>query len=230
MELSALMDQLRSEGVKISLKPNYKKYYSEFPHIIRLENNQRVRDWARLRNMSRKVTMPLYNNLDSSLFRTRAEYDTLAIYCHDIVTVLEKISVASLKEWNNIEVGKMEETVLEESAIKPELPRAVTSVVKRLPHKKWRYRIHWATNYRTIQKIGLDAVGAIVDQINNDPNTSTFDDRTTERIKRGNYWGTPYFYTNSEDVLCIIALINPLFIKRIEKFTTLEELNEKTTS
>jgi hypothetical protein len=223
------MDQLRSKGVNISLKPNYKKYYRVFPHIIRLENNQSVRDWARLRNMSRQITLPLYNELDSSEFRTRSEYDTLAIYCHDIGTVLQKLSPSALKAWSNIEIGKMEETVLEESAIKPELPKAVTSVVKRLPHKKWRYRVHWATNYKAIQKIGLEAVGAIVDQINNDPNSSTFDDNTTARIKRGSYWGTPYFYTNSEDVLCIIALINPLFIKRIEKFTTLEELNEKTT-
>lgn len=230
MELSALTAQLQSKGVKISLTSNYKKYYKVFPHIIRFRNNRNLKDWQKIRSLYTSTVHPLFDNLDSSEVRTRNEYDSLSVYCHDISKVLNLIPVTILKEWYHIEIGKMAETVIEESSIKPELPRAVTSVVKRLPHNTWRYRVHWQPGFRTMQKIGTEALSAIVDQINNDPNTKPFDERTSHRIKRGSHWGTSYFYTNSEDVLCLITLITPLFIKKIEKFTTLEELNEKTIS
>lgn len=229
MELSALMAQLQSKGVKLSLRPNYKTYYNKFPHIIRFHCNQSTKDWAKIRALHVTTTKHLYDSLDESEFRTRSEYYTLAVYCYDLVKVLQTISVSSLKDWGVIEIGEMTTVVQEESSIKPELPKARTTVVKRLPHNTWRYRVHWQPGFRTMQKIGVEALSAIVDQINNDPNTKSFDERTSQRIKRGNYWGTTYFYTNSEDVLCLITLITPLFIKKIEKFTTLEELNEKRT-
>lgn len=230
MELSALMAQLQSKGVKISLRSNYKTYYNTFPHVIRFHCNHNGKDFSKIRAMHGKTAGDVRSKLNEDEFRTRSEYYSLAIYCHDLVKTLKAISVNCLKEWAVIEVGEMETVVQEESSIKPELPKAKTIVVKKLPYNTWRYRVHWNYGLRVLEKIGQEAVNAIVDQINNDPNTKSFDERTTERIKRGRHWGTTYFYTNSEDVLCLITLITPLFIKRIEKFTTLEELNEKTIS
>lgn len=229
MVLSELMAQLKSKGVDIRLKPNYKKYYNNFPHVIRLETNSSV-DWSNVRALHSSTLGHLLTSLPEDEFRTRNEYYSLNIYCLDLLKVLNILPLSHLKKWKYVEVGQMEDSVQKESTIKPELPKAITTVVKKLPYNTWRYRVHWQPGYRTLQKIGAEALGAIVDQINNDPNTKSFDDQTSQRIKRGNYWGTSYFYTNSQDVLCLITLITPLFIKRIEKFTTLEELNEKTTS
>jgi len=230
MALSELMDQLQSKGVKISLSPNYKKYYTNFSHIIRLNYPPKKENWEVVM-LLRKLTMnTLTLNFSKDEFKTRNEYYTLNVYCNDLHKFLSNIPIAILQEWKNIEVGEMAEEVAEESKIKPNLPRAQTTVVKKLPHGQWRYRVHWPTNYRTAKKIGVDQLSAIVDQINSDPNSQSFSEERTKRLRRGISWGTSYFYTNSEDILCIISLINPLFIKKIEKFTTLEELNEKATS
>lgn len=230
MELSALTAQLRSEGVNISLKPNYKKYYKHYPHIIRFNYPVGRKNWDAVRSLHRRTANLVYDKVVSADFRTRSEYYTFNIYCKNIKSVLDAIDVETLKKWATIDVGEMANEVQEESNVKPELPKAQTTVVKRLPHGTWRYRIHWQPGHRFTNKIGLEALGAIVDQINNDPHTKHFDERTTQRLKSGNFWGTSYFYTNNTDVLCLIMLISPLFIKKIEKFTTLEELNEKAAS
>lgn len=229
MALLELMDQLKSKGVKISLTPNYKKYYNTFPHVIRFDCGH-GKDWAKMRALHRTTIGQLLLALPNDDFKSRSEYYTLNIYCLDLHKVLSAIPIGLLKQWGLIELGQMEDLVQEESNVRPDLPKAKTTVVKRLPFNNYRYRVHWPSNYRVFQKIGRESVGAIIDQINNDPNSKGFDKKITDKIKNGHHWGTSYFYTNSEDILCIISLINPLFIKRIEKFTTLEELNEKTIS
>lgn len=230
MALSELMDQLQSKGVKISLKPNYKKYYKNYPHIIRFNRPPTKQQFEVVRFLHKLTKEAVKNEVPQDEYKIRSEYYNLNFYCYDLEKVLSAIPHNILKEWQDIELGQMEETVREESSIKPNLPRAETTVVKKLPHGEWRYRVHWPSNYRSTKNITIDQMSAIVDHINNDPNSKSFSDHRTKELKRGINWGTRYFYTNSEDILCIISLINPLFIKRIEKFTTLEELNEKATS
>ena len=227
MALSELMDQLTSKGVKISLKPNYKKYYNKFPHVIRFQSKSN--NYTDTRKLNATVYAELKDKVSSNEYSTRCEYYSLNIYCKNVEDVIAALNISTLKSWADIEVAKMEEHVQQESSIRPELPRAQTVVVKKLPRNQYRYRVHWPTSHQIFAKIGGESISAIADQIKNDPN-SRIDYGTVERLKRGNFWGTPYFYTNSEDLFCIISLINPLFIKKIEKFTTLEELNEKATS
>lgn len=229
MALSALTAQLRSKGVKLSIVPNYKTYYGGFPHIIRFYYKNSKSEWATVRSLHKKLADSLLKKVDSSIYRTRSEYYNMNIYCYDIIKVLKTIPTNELREWARIEVGEMTNEVQEESSIKPELPKAKTTVVKKLPFNTWRYRVHWAPAYSIVKKIGQESLNAIVDHINTDENTKHLNEKTTQRLKRGNFWGTSYFYTNSEDVLCLITLISPLFIKKIEKFTTLEEINEKRT-
>lgn len=226
------MDRLTSKGVKLSLKPNYKKYYNKFPHIIRLSyiTDSNKRNYQEVSLLRRTVYDKIKENVESDDYRTRNEYYDLNIYCLDPVKVLNALPIACLKKWDAIKIETMADIVKEETSIKPELPRAQTVVVKKLPWNEYRYRVYWPNNHRTFNKIGLQSVGAIVDQINNDAKTRKLDDYTTDRLKQGRYWGASYFHTNSEDLFCIISLINPLFIRKIEKFTTLEELNEKATS
>ena len=229
MELSELMDRLASKGVKLSLKPNYKKYYNKFPHIVRFSytHDRNYQEIGLLRNT---IYKKIRENVESDDYRTRNEYYDLNIYCLDPVKILNALPIATLKKWVAIRVEVMADIVAEETSIKPELPRAKTVVVKKLPWNEYRYRVYWPNNHRTFNKIDLQSVAAIVDQINSDAKTRKLDDYTTSRLKQGRYWGASYFHTNSEDLFCIISLINPLFIKKIEKFTTLEELNEKATS
>lgn len=228
MALSELMVQFKSKGVKLSLKTNYKKYYNTFPHVIRLND---VRDDTDRYQVARALRYSIYEKLqkvDADKYRTRHEYYELCIYCNDVDEILSAIGITYLKKYISVDIGMMDETVIEESATKVPLPRAQTVVVKKLPWNQYRYRVHWPRNYN-FEKIGIESLGAIIDQINNDPNTKAFDDYATQKLKSGRYWGASYFYTNSEDLFSIISLINPLFIKKIEKFTTLEELNEKAT-
>lgn len=227
MALSELVDQLTSKGVKISLKPNYKKYYNKFPHVIRFLSKSN--NYIDSRSLNATVYSELRNKVNSDEYSTRCEYYSLNIYCNNPKDVIKSLKINTLKSWANIEIEEMDEKVLGETSIRPELPRAQTVVVKKLPRNQYRYRVHWPTSHQIFAKIGGESISAIADQIKNDPN-SRIDYGTVERLKRGNFWGTPYFYTNSEDLFCIISLINPLFIKKIEKFTTLEELNEKTIS
>jgi hypothetical protein len=227
MELSELTVQLRSKGVKISLKPNYKKYYRIYPHVIRFHCKSNNAQWG---SLYREVEKRLHPNLVAKECRLRNEGYDLNVYCLDVAKTLSCIPDTVLKGLSTVEIAEMTELVREESSIKPELPRAETTVVKRLPYGNWRYRVHWPTNYRIMKRIGTDALNSIFDHIQNDEASRSFNDRTLENFKRGYYWGgSSYFYTNSENILCLISLINPTFIKRIEKFTTLEELNEKTT-
>lgn len=232
MVLSELMDQLTSKGVKLSLKPNYKKYYNKFPHIIRFAYtyDSNKRDYHQVNLLRSTVYDKIKENVDADDYRTRNEYYDLNIYCLDPVKVLNALPISCLKKWESIKIEIMDDVVVEETSIKPELPRAQTVVVKKLPWNEYRYRVYWPNNHRVFNKIDLQSVAAIVDQINSDPNTKKLDDYTTARLKQGRYWGASYFHTNSEDLFCIISLINPLFIRKIEKFTTLEELNEKATS
>lgn len=229
MVLSELMVQLKSKGVKISLKPNYKKFYNSYPHVIRLndwrEGPSRHQESRELRN---KIYMAL-QKINAENYRTRHEFYEMCIYCTDPYEILSAISVSLLKKYVSVDIGLMSVEVVEESNSKVQLPRAQTVVVKKLPYNEYRFRVHWPRNY-TFEKIGLDALGAIIDQINNDSRTKKLNDYATQKLKAGRFWGASYFYTNSEDLFSIISLINPLFIKKIEKFTTLEELNEKTTS
>lgn len=230
MALSELMAQLQSKGVKISLKPNYKKYYKNYPHIIRFNRPPTKQQFEVVRFLHKLTKEAVKNEIPNNEYKIRSEYYNLNFYCYDLEKVLSAVPYNILKEWQDIELGEMTEQVQEESNIKPELPRAQTTVVQRLPHGMWRYRVHWPSNYRSTKRISIDQMSAIVDHINNDPNSKPFSQSRTKELKSGYNWGTRYFYTNSEDILCIISLINPLFIKKIEKFTTLEELNEKTTS
>ncbi len=222
------MDQFKSKGVKLSLKPNYKRYYNTFPHVIRLNDYREGPDKYQVSRQTRYGVYEKLQNVDSDKYRTRHEYYELCIYCKDVDEILNAIGITYLKKYISVDIGIMNETVIVESSSKVALPRAQTVVVKKLPWNQYRYRVHWPRNCN-FEKIGLESLGAIIDQINNDPNTKAFDEYATLKLKSGRYWGASYFYTSSEDLFSIISLINPRFIKKIEKFTTLEELNEKTT-
>lgn len=230
MELSELITNLQSENINIYIKPNYKKYYNTFPHIIRFNHAYSAfRDHRLIRTLTENTIKLISSKLSKKEFRTRYEVSTLSVYCVDLPSVIESIHPSLLKEWTDIEVGLMTEQVQEGSNIKPNLPKAQTTIVKQLPHNEWRYRVHWPSNYIRTKNDNSEALSAIIDQINNDPNTKHFDEDRTIQIKTGRHWGTTYFYTNSLDLFSIIALIDARFIKKIEKFVTLEELNEKTS-
>lgn len=234
MALSELITQLQSQGVKTSLRTNYKKYYKKYPHVVRLS----MYSWHSNTHLRFDVTWSLFNqycktvkeSLQDIDFTSRMEHFQISIFCFDVETVLARIPSDMLAQFTNIEIFQMDDSVQEETSEKVDLPKAVTAVVKQLPYEKYRYKIFWSNTRNTFQTIGREGMQAIVHQINHNPDTLPLDQANSDRLGNLNHRGTSYFYTNSTDLLCIISLISPRFIRRIEKFKTLEEVNEKATS
>lgn len=227
MELSELMDQLRSKKIKIETRPNFKTYYRIFPHVVRFSNNGQKHENVYPTQIKIRSSL---SKLNADRFKVRKEYYDLNVYCMDPVEVLEAVPPALLKKLK-IVVEVMETKVLDQCMIKPELPRAITRVVKTLPWGGYRYKVYWPQHWRQMHYvIGKETFSLIIDHINSDENTKRFGLRQTQELKNFRYWGSNYFYTNSEDLLCLISLIDQRFIHKIDKFITLEEIDEQAAS
>jgi hypothetical protein len=234
MALSALTAELKKKKIGVEVKTNYKKYYGAYPHAIRIllrhdekgnfgYNDRIIRQCGSLKDA-------LSNTLAPWEYHVRREWYYFNIFCTDPVKTLNSCK-HTFKEIESITIEQMPDMVIEESKIKPELPRAKTVVVKQLPHKKYRYKVFWPSTSNIMRGIGLHALEAITYQINSDPNCKPIKPRIVEQIHRMGYqWGGRYFYANDEDIFSIISLINPRFISSIEKFVTVEELNAKNVS
>lgn len=233
MALSALTAELKKKRINVIIQTNYKKYYNTYPHVVRLllkRDRNGLYNNGPLYAQCVAISTMLMNNLEREEYQVRREWYYYNIFCHDPSKVIQTCK-DTFKEIEEIVVEQMPPEVLEESSIKPDLPRARTVVVKNLPHKQYRYRVYWPSTAGAMRSIGLHALEAITSHINENPESKPIPQRLVTQIHRMGYqWGGRYFYTSDEDLFCIISLINPKFISKIEKFVTIEELNAKNAS
>lgn len=227
-ELLELTDRLRSEGVNIRLKENLNLFYGAYPHVVRITYHGR--DVTVLRAKLAGIRTRLTNKLVPWAFKIRQEWTSMSIFCQDPKLILENLGV--LKNIDSIVVESMKEDILEATNKLPEgLPRAVTKVSKSLPWKKYRYKIYWPSTSRTLQKIGKESIEAIVGQINNSPKCKRIErDVEAWLLRMHSAWGTRYFYTEDEEILYMVSLIDARFIAKIERIVTLEEVNAEKSS
>lgn len=235
MGLSALIADLQNIDIPVNRVINLRKYYSKYPNAIRVKFKKQPSGvihsplYPRIQVMKNDLKDAAEAGLDHSV---RWEYYNFNIFCFDVFKTLSVVEHCLTEKYvDSITLEIMPKEILQETSIKPELPKTQPVVVKNLPHGIYRYKVYWPTTSRTMKKIGHHALEAIVAQINADPNSKPINSRLVKQIlDMCNQHGGRYFYTNHEDILSIISLINPLFINRIEKFITVEEMNEKNIS
>lgn len=231
MELSELIKPYKSKGFNVVTKQNLRKYFLKYPHAIRIKyygNDWKYHKQSSLYHVSNQVYDRIIKKYDD--FRLRKDFDSINIFCNDLKKVMKLIDMNVIQTLSNnfeIIVEYMPADVKNEcNSIHPDLPRATTSVVKKLPHGLYRYKIFWTNSHYLLQKIGKNSVEAIIDQIINDSGCLLSDTNKSYLI-RLSCWGNRYFYATDENILNIIALIDPRFIYRIEKYKTLEEIKNE---
>ena len=232
-ELTKLIPKRRRSAIEVSCGPNYKLYYNTFPHAIRIKTSsvdvfdQQIGHKAQVTRFKNA----LKENLAEDEYRIRNEWFVYSIFCKDIEKTLTAICKEIGPSVLEIKIEQMSETVLETASVNPKLPRAVTVVVKQLPYETYRYKVYWPTTSGKMKAIGQHSLEAITAQINSFPGCRPIKKKLVDQIhKMGYQWNGRYFYTNTEDIFSIISLIDQRFITRIEKFVTLEEVNEKESS
>jgi hypothetical protein len=233
MGLSALIANIERRRIDVVKKTNLRKYYNVYPNVIRLETVSEKglgygSDGYKLFNALKEEI----KKFPKGSVKLRREWYTLGIFCMDVTKTLRAIDhLIQRKIIREIIIETMPQDIIAETSIRPDLPRAHTVVVNQLPHEKYRYRVYWPATVGVLKNIGAPALEAIVYQIDNDPTCKPLKPKTAEHLVRMGYqYGARYFYTTGEDIFSIIGLINPKFINRIEKFITIEELNEKNSS
>lgn len=127
------------------------------------------------------------------------------------------------------EVSLMKDEVYEHLRTKPENTyKTVNTVVKRLPFRKYQYRIHYATEGKDKRKIGKDSLEAIAESLSIYPGIKWHDKLTDRITTMRTTWDATYFYSEDVDWLTMVNLIDSRFIKKIEYFTVENELVKKS--
>lgn len=234
MGLSALTLDLQKRGIDVEIKNNLRKYYNVYPHAIKimLSPNESIGYNSDANKLCTKIKAELKAQLDPSQYQLRREWYTLSIFSMNPFKALDAVEhCLNKKAIEKIIIERMPQDIISETSIRPELPKAHTVVVNKLPHDKYRYKVYWPSTRNTLREIGTLALEAITAQINADPTCKPIKDKTVKSLHSMGYqYGARYFYTNHEDIFSIISLISPKFINRIEKFVTIEEINEKNIS
>ena len=234
MGLSALTLDLQKRGIDVENKTNLRKYYNVYPHAIKilLSPNETIGYNSDANKLCVKIKAELKAQLDPSQYQMRREWYALSIFSMNVFKTLDAIEHCLTKRAiEKIIIERMPQDIISETSVRPELPKAHTVVVKKLPYDQYRYRVYWPATRNILREIGSDALEAITAQINADPTCKPIKDKTVRSLHTMGYqYGARYFYTNHEDIFSIISLISPRFISRIEKFITIEEINEKNIS
>lgn len=238
------MDHLRSKYRKklFTFKENNKLYYKEFPHYIKIsitgnKTSFSKSSWSEsvsVRDLLIKFGCYIKTNLNEDKIKVRQEWHNMTIFCQEPEKVIDLI--LKYKNYDNNgkvrirQIGVMLTDVLEHIKTKPSnVPKAVNTVVKKLPFDRYRYKVYFA-GYTKLKRIGSLALEAIIDQINASYKCSSFNERKRNSIVRMNHFSTNYFYTEDEEIFPILFLINPEFITKIEKMCLPGELNESQIS
>lgn len=233
-ELTKLIPDRKRSPIKLYCRPSYKRYYNQFPHAIRItisSGGSNINLMSEQKIQSNKIKDALGKYLHPDDYKVRHEWYHYNIFCKDLKEALTAIKPVLGQHVKQIVIEQMADDVLEVSSQKPALPKALTVVVKKLPHDIYRYRVFWPSTANKMAAIGLHSLEAITAQINSSPDCRPIKNKVVAQIhKMGYQWHARYFYANNEDIFSIISLIDPRFIIRIEKFVTLEELNAEKSS
>lgn len=234
MGLSALINKLLADGIEVSKKSNLRKYYNRYSEVVRIDfvPNKSLGYNSEANKQTTKIRELLKRELKPGDYQFRKEWYTISIFSASASKILNLLEPLILPRYvDKVLIETMPKDVVAETSIRPDLPKAHTVVVRKLPYDLYRYKIYWPATRNILREIGTQSLEAIAYQINADPNCKPIKDKTAKSLTSAGYqYGARYFYANNEDIFSIICLINPKFISRIEKFITIEEMNEKNIS
>ena len=156
--------------------------------------------------------------------RTRVEYDSVYVYFSDLDRFLSSLDQDVLRQITKLELTDPAAI----SAINKythEYPVSLT-VKRKLPHGKYRYRIHVNTSHKTRKMIGEDTLRHVKETLKTYGGVRmpwSFE----AHASRINTYSTLYFYAEDLEWLPMIYLMVPNYIKKIEHFKTTEEINNE---
>ena len=218
---------------KVRFKTNNKVFYKKFYHKATFEFKSRA-------ELSRNYS---YNQTDSvsgwSMFRSLEKSMTSDIrckmgYCEGYVYFTDYNDlIANLRNEDFQRLLRMEimpeQTIAAINEFKHEY-QVTLSVVKSLPFDTYRYKVHINTSSKIRKQIGTQNLGSIVNLL-----TAYDGIRITERFNNAArstyaYSSGTYFYCKDLEWLPMITLMDPRYIKRIEKLKTQTEINDENAN
>lgn len=227
MALSELTTILESKAKTFSLKKSPKLYYRKFPNCIRLNFK-----WANLperrRSFESQVTRENAAHIKragiNDGIRARHEWNEVQFYFSDF----DKISNL-LENWTlsgfDITLETMDQREINAATeVKQDLPKAEVRLVNRLPFYQYRYRIYLAASPSTLRKVGRESIEAIIHHINTNETCRGLTEYEMNSLLAMRRKHGRYFYSENEDILSLINLIDSRIVSKIEKFITREEI------
>ena len=214
-------------GKDVEVNGNLKLFFGQYPHRISLTyRKHRSEDFEpvlQFRRQAFKLKERLRGKLTPYSASTRIEWYTMRIFTTDLEKVLAALQPDPRLFFISIDV--MDSDVLAYLRTKPEESyKASNTIVKNLPWKKYRYKIHYATHGNDKRKIGSDALQAIAAQLSSDSSIRWSKELHDNVISNRTVWHSTYFYAEDIDWLPMILLISNKFIKKIEHLTLESEI------
>jgi len=212
---------------------NYKLKYSKYKHritFILVKNNTTGHylgfDTFDYVYASRIMKLVKQERLDGTV-KTRNHWIEFYIYFNENVDeYLGKFNAEILSKITEIQA--MPDFVFRESnAFVHDYPVQL-EIKNALPFKKYRYKIFITASCTLRKEIGRQNLNHLYNTI-----TQYDDIRESPSFHRTQgkemVWDEVYFYTKTLDLVPMIYLIEPRFIRNIIEFRTIEEINEPTT-
>lgn len=164
-------------------------------------------------------------------FRTRSEWVEMQIYFDNFDTIVKLLENKDCLQHLSVTLEFMDDTEIKASSeAKQGLPKADVRIVRKLPFKKYRYKIHLTSSSTTLSKINSEAVRAMVHHINSSESCRGLTDRVTNSLLALRWGNTRYFYSENEEILVLLNLIDSRIITKIEKYITTEEINAQQST
>lgn len=221
MALSDLTAHLQANTKNFTIGKSAKLYYNKYPNCLHIISNAAgtYSSMLKYRDASKKRN-----------FRSRIECNSIKIFFDDFDKMLSLIKEVGIKKKQLYTLEIMTEKEQETAAeIVKNLPKARVKIVNSLPYKKYRYRIYWPSSSRVLRKIGSEAISAITHHINYNVNCRPLTKYESDKLNAMIWQSSQYFYSENEEILSIINLINPRFVSSIEKFVTRGEMDAIST-
>ena len=178
-------------------------------------------DYEKIRNLKRSLV-----DLGDSI-KFRNEWHETFVYFESLKSLLDAVPGEYLENIRTLELMN-KDTISAKENFTHDYPVELT-VRPKLPFDKYRYRVYTATSSKVRYNIGTDNLRGIYRAL------TAYDgiyipDRFIQYS--GHNWNPDtYFYSETLDWLPLLYMMEPRYIKRIEQFKTVEELqnNDSTT-
>lgn len=214
--------------IKENHKTRYKKFHNKATFAFVKENTNLLYHERHDHTSSMEVVRSVKTKLKNDVkFRFEWWFETLA-YFNDIDNFLKSIpkkylhNIVSLELMNPAEIS----AIKEHRDIYP----VTMSVANKLPHNRYRYRIHVLTASTARRKIGQTNLLQIYNAISSYDGiqfTPSFSKSKTHMYIPA---GSAYFYADTIDWIPMIILLEPTYIKKIELIKTKQEIENESAN